>query len=70
MDNNLVNEVKKEILSALQECEESGMYPTICKLKRDKNGLAKLNQMVINHIVNNDMGIEQAIAHIESSWEI
>ena len=70
MDKDLVKKVKSQIDEILKDCEETGIYPTICKLKRDRNGLEKVYRMVINLVVNEDLGIEESIAQIESAWEI
>tara|TARA_Y100001937_G_scaffold33967_3_gene48466 strand:- start:568 stop:801 length:234 start_codon:yes stop_codon:yes gene_type:complete len=68
MDKKLIKELRELIDLYLKDCEDSGIYPTICNLKSDKNGKAKIYEMVLKICLTQDFTIGEAIAHIESSY--
>tara|TARA_B110000858_G_C17550876_1_gene357995 strand:+ start:264 stop:470 length:207 start_codon:yes stop_codon:yes gene_type:complete len=68
MDNKLFTELKDLIDKYLTDCEDSGIYPNICNLKSDKNGKAKIYEMVVKLCLTEEFTIGQALAQIESSY--
>ena len=68
MDKILLKELRDLIDKYLVDCETSGIYPTICNLKSDKNGKAKIYEMVLKLCLTEKFTIGEALAQIESSY--
>jgi len=65
---NYMDELKTLIKEALDGCEDTLIYPSICRLKQDPSGYAKIEDFVISLIKNEGFGIQSALAQVESTF--
>jgi hypothetical protein len=63
-----IERTKMLIKEALEDCEKTGNYPNLCRLKGDPNGYAMVETYVINLIVTEAFGIKSALAQAESNF--
>ena len=64
-------EMKKELIELIDweigNCKESGIYPAICDLIQTDAGYSKLQDDVMNLVLNKGLRIDSALAQIESN---
>lgn len=65
------NETKLELIKAidweLKNCDESGIYPNLCGIKKTEGGLTRIQEQVIVLVADEGMRIDSALAQLEST---
>ena len=63
-----IKELKELINIKLEVCDTKH-YPVLCKFKQLENGVKNIERMLVHYAMQERMGIESGLAHIELEFK-
>ena len=66
--NNKVKKLKTLILEELEKCNDIGVYPKLCRMKHEKNGIDLILNHAYNIVINTGESVQTALSKIESDY--
>jgi len=66
LDN--ISEIKSLILEELEKCKDEYVYPNLCGIKKEKNGIDLILSLSLNIIAKEGVSVQNALGQIESNY--
>ena len=66
LDN--ISEIKSLILEELEKCKDEYVYPNLCSIKKEKNGVDLILSLTLKIITKEGVSVQNALGQIESNY--